>query len=175
MLRPVALALAVALPLGLTAAAQPAEEAQLPAVGTEVWAAERLSAGAPPGINGAIAQIRAPRGEGRFAVICARGDARGTVAFRPPTEARPALREAGDALRVRFQFDNGETIIRNLEWNDAGRYWTGAFGPNSELAEQMKRRMSVTVNVLDHPGVASDFTLIGSFRAIEAMFAMCRI
>ncbi|MEC9433198.1 MAG: hypothetical protein VYD87_09850, partial [Pseudomonadota bacterium] len=126
---------------------------------------------ADDGAKGAVAQVNA-RGEGRFAVVCMPGD-RGAVAYRAPLKMREALLAEGDRLTVDFIFDGKDTISRQLAWNEAGRYWTGPFAPESALAERMKKAMAVTIDVKGFDGVASEFSLDNSWRSIEAMFNDC--
>lgn len=122
--------------------------------------------------GGQLAQINA-KGEGRFAVTCTAGDKKGAVFYRVPAAARDEIRAAGDKMDVVFTFDGKEKIDRTLTWNAEGEYWTDPFGPNSSLAEAMKRYYDVRINVKGHAGVESDFTLKDSWKSIEAMFAGC--
>lgn len=123
-------------------------------------------------IDGAVAQINA-KGEGRFAVMCEMGDRKGMIAYRTPAPARDEVRDGDGPITVTFTFDGGNELNRDLTWNAEGRYWVGPFGPNSRLAERMQKAYEVVINVKDHPGVRSEFTLDGSFDAIEKMFATC--
>lgn len=172
-----ALAMALGLAAGLgpqPAAAQRGDDAVLPAARVGVWTAERLRKSEPPYIDGAIAQVR-EKGEGRFAVLCERGDDKGVIAWRTPQGSRDAVRAKGDKIDVVFVFDKDRKIERTLRWNEAGKYWTARFGPNSPMAKALKASFELSVRV---PGIREswgDFTLDKSWRSIDAMFAMCRI
>ena len=132
------------------------------------WTERPVSAG---GSKGAVAQVNA-RGEGRFAVVCMEGD-RGALAYRAPLKMREALLASGDTLTVDFIFDGSQVISRTMAWNEQGRYWTGPFGPDSALADRMKKALAVTIDVKGFDGVASEFSLDNSWRSIEAMFNDC--
>ena len=166
MTRPNRFALGIAAALAAGAVAVPAMAGVgLPDASKDHWTAHTIT-------EGHLAQINA-KGEGRFAVYCTPGDKKGSVFYRTPAAARDEVRAGGDKLDVVFTFDGTEKIERTMTWNEAGEYWTDPFGPNSSLAEAMKRYYDVRINVKDHLGVESDFTLKDSWKSIEAMFAGC--
>ena len=104
----------------------------LPPVGTKRWKSERLGPSEPPYINGAIAQIRG-RGEGRFAIICRRGQRKAMMAYLPPARARQRMLDTASELPVTFTFDGGATVRRRLRPTDPP-FWTADFGPNTRCA-----------------------------------------
>ena len=159
---PAALAAAM---LTASAAAPALAAMKLPEASKTNWTAHKVE-------GGSIAQINA-RGEGRFAVMCEKGDRKGSIFYRVPMAAREEVRAAGDRMNVVFTFDKDEKIERTMSWDQEGRYWTDPFGPNSTLAELMKKSYDVRINVKGHPGVDSEFTLKDSWKSIEAMFAGC--
>ncbi|SFH91891.1 hypothetical protein [Albimonas pacifica] len=137
----------------------------LPEASKEHWTAHTIT-------EGRLAQINA-KGEGRFAVYCMPGDKKGAIFYREPAAARDEVRAAGDKIDVVFTFDGANKIERTMTWNEEGQYWTDPFGPNSPLADHMKRYYEVRINVKGHKGVDSDFTLKDSWRSIETMFSGC--
>ncbi|MEO0679239.1 MAG: hypothetical protein AAF192_02370 [Pseudomonadota bacterium] len=177
MARRLALAVAtlpVALLLAAPAPAQVNDDSILPKARANAWTAERLRKVDPPFINGAIAQIRG-NGEGRFAIICERGDAKGLMVYRSPAGTREALLAKGNEIQVTFTFDRSRKVNRKMRWNEDGRFWQATFGPTSRIAKLMKQKFNVVVNPRGANGVSSDFTLKSSWRSIEKMFSMCGI
>src|SRR6056297_476877 len=167
-------ALALALLGGPAAAADREDDAVLPKGRVGVWSAERLRAADPPGLNGAVAQVR-EKGEGRFAVLCERGDDKAFVAWRAPQEGRAEVRALGDEIEVVFVFDKDDRIMRTMRWDEAGRYWTTRFGRGSRLADALRERFAMKVRAKGVKGAGGDYTLEKSWRSIEAMFEMCRM
>jgi hypothetical protein len=167
-----AVALAIALVGGVAAAADREDDAVLPKGRIGVWSAERLRAADPPGIDGAVAQVR-EKGEGRFAVLCERGDDKAFVAWRAPKEGREALRALGDSIEVAFVFDGERTIERTMRWDEAGRYWKTRFGRGSRFADALRERFELTVRPAGAKAAGGAYTLKTSWRSIEAMFEMC--
>ena len=166
MTRPNRFATAVAAALVTGAVAVPAiAGVGLPDASKEHWTSHTIT-------EGRLAQINA-KGEGRFAVYCTPGDKKGAIFYREPAAARDEVRADGDKIDVTFTFDGNEQISRTMTWNEAGQYWTDPFGPNSQLAEAMKRYYDVRINVKGHQGVDSDFTLKDSWKSIETMFSGC--
>lgn len=155
----------LALSLGFGAAqAQVGDD--LPRAKTDVWTAEKYR-------NGAVAQVNAD-GDGRFAVVCTQQDFRGRIIYLPPAGDRKEIRNSGNEIKVIFNFDKGRNkITRDLTWEPDGNYWTGPFGPNSPLADWMKRAYNVRINVLQHEGVFSNFSLKDSFKSVTRMFDIC--
>ncbi|MEM6744987.1 MAG: hypothetical protein AAF676_14830 [Pseudomonadota bacterium] len=161
---------AIMLSAGSAAAQDPS--AGLPRASVDRWTAERLTPNEPPFINGAIAQVRG-RGEGRFAILCRRGQRRGLMAYLPPRNIRDGMLRSRETLNVTFTFDDGSTIKRRLQLTDPP-FWTGNFGPRSRIARKMKSELRVTLDARNHPGVESTYTLNRSWASIEQMFALCR-
>lgn len=169
--RGAAAALAAALILcGGAAVAQDVSDG-LPPASAKNWTSERLTRDKPPGINGAIAQVRG-KGEGRFAIVCRKGERKAMMAFLPPKAERKRIDEGDDVLDVTFTFDGDEQVNRKLRQTDPP-FWTGDFGPSSRLAKLMKQTYRVNVNARRYPGVDSDYTLDKSWVSIEEMFAIC--
>jgi len=168
------LAAALAALFGAPTAAQDIDDAILPKAKAGSWTAERLRKADPPFINGAIAQVRG-NGEGRFAIICERGDDKGIMVYRAPKDARETLEAKGEEIRVVFTFDRDRQVTRKMSWNADGRFWQATFGADSRIARLMKQKFDVVVNPKGAQGVSSDFSLKNSWRSIEAMFGMCGV
>ncbi|SFH91912.1 hypothetical protein [Albimonas pacifica] len=145
------------------AAAAPAWAVNLPEAKRDVWTSHKIS-------RGAIAQVNS-RGEGRFAVVCNKTDRKGYLVYLLPKEDRGRI--TGGSIDVTFNFDKGRNRInRTLTWDPDG-FYTDPFGPNSPLADWMKRAYDVRINVKGHKGVASDFSLKNSWVSITRMFEIC--
>ena len=170
----IAAAMAVAALAGAAAAECDCEKAaEQPRSANDRWITSRLNVDLPPFIPGAITQIR-DVGEGRFAVMCERGAERASIAYRPPGRFRRQLVQDYDKVPVTFTIDGNKPLERELRYDQRGRYWYGAFGPNSRLAGLMKAGWNLRISVEGIEGVTSTSTLTGSWRAIEEMFAICR-
>jgi hypothetical protein len=171
---PAAMGAALAMAAAGTAGAQvdEAHVENLPPAQTDRWTQHTLPV---VEVTGAMAQINA-RGEGRFAVTCEMGDRKGRIAYRLPVGVRDEIREGREMLDVTFTFDGpGNPRRREMTWDPEARMWVGPFGTDSPLADLMRKSMTMKISVDEFPAVESEFTLQGSWKAIDEMFRTCDI